>query len=1270
MKQAKVLTLIILFGAGFAYSAHSQNAGINTTGAIPSSNAVLDLNTGNSYNMGLIVPHVTLGASLTTFSPPIANAKTVKDTGMIVYNMNGAQPTGYYCWNGSAWVSVSGAAANAWLLTGNTGTTAGTNYIGTNDSMSFEIKVNGKQRMLFNPNQSCISAGLGNLAKVTTGHNNDAWGNYALVNNTTGSYNSAVGGRTLYTNTSGWGNNAHGHEALYSNTTGHSNSAIGDSALYKNTTGSNNTAVGILASYSNIVASSTTTFGDYAGYNNVQSRCTFIGDSSGYNNTTGKNEALGYFAMGLNTTGTWNTAVGTQALRGNTTASGSTAVGHYAGYNTNADYAVFIGDSSGYSNTSGIRNTAVGYQSLGLNTTGYSNTAIGYTSLYHNITGGQNTAIGYQADYSGTGYGCTAAGYSAMGQTTTGSYNTVSGWNALYGNLTGSSNTAVGSYAGYNSAANQNVFIGDSAGYVNTSGNNNTALGYNANMGSGGLSNATAIGSGATVSSSNSMVFGNNSVTQLEFNGALMPYYGAAYNAGTTGQVLTSQGANTAPKWITPSGSGSGWSLTGNAGTSPGTNFLGTTDGQALEFKVNGQKAGWLDYSSTTANAFYGYEAGNSTTGDSNTANGYLSLYTNVTGNANAALGYGALYNQQYGGNENTATGADALYNNSGSTNTANGYKALYSNQYGAGNIGNGYEALYSNTSGSYNNANGYQALYNISSGSYNNAIGYQALYNNPSGNFNVAIGYQAFYNNSGNGDTDIAIGYKALYSNSSGMSNIAIGNLALYSNTSGAYNTATGVGALHNNTYGTENTAIGYQALYNNTTFGDYNFAGGFQAGFSNTTGQYNTAVGFQALYGNTTGSNNTAIGYNANVGANNLSNATAIGNGATVSSSNTMVFGNSSVTQHEFNGALMPYYGAAYNAGTSGQALVSQGAGVAPQWGAVSVAGGGTGSASFNPNALIFEGPTSTSPLTSSVNMTYNTNHKTLVLGTGTLQSQSAINVFGNINSYFQTLLQNTNSGVNASTDLVVQDDQDSTHYGDLGINSSTYSQAGYQVQSPGDVYFYSNKSNVDIGTVNAGANGIDSIKFTCGGLNKSNLIEVMNPAGITTQVHFAADTILIPIHTAAYTPKYVGEKWIYQHAGDTTECTCVSLTAGRKVDSVTLGSSIGWSSTLTGFASNGSPSYKYTLEHKICTVYVTISSNSNSTSLTFTLPFVPKNSDIQLIPQYISSGIQGNVGVLKYTAGSNVASCATNLAFYNGWGNSGTKGITGLVMSYEIQ
>lgn len=39
-----------------------------------------------------------------------------------------------------------------------------------------------------------------------------------------------------------------------------------------------------------------------------------------------------------------------------------------------------------------------------------------------------------------------------------------------------------------------------------------------------------------------------------------------------------------------PPGSADAWSLTGNAGTTPGTNYLGTSDNQALEIMVNGQR--------------------------------------------------------------------------------------------------------------------------------------------------------------------------------------------------------------------------------------------------------------------------------------------------------------------------------------------------------------------------------------------------------------------------------------------------------------------------------------------------------------------------------------------------------------------------------------------------------------------------------------------------------------------------------------------------------
>lgn len=116
---------------GITPSCFSQNVGINTSGATPSSNAILDLNTGNtSRNLGFIIPHVSL-QSLITFNPPIANANTTSDTGMVVYNTNASvgNGAGCYIWDGGQWVFSDGAPASysntiTSAITGTTSTTA------------------------------------------------------------------------------------------------------------------------------------------------------------------------------------------------------------------------------------------------------------------------------------------------------------------------------------------------------------------------------------------------------------------------------------------------------------------------------------------------------------------------------------------------------------------------------------------------------------------------------------------------------------------------------------------------------------------------------------------------------------------------------------------------------------------------------------------------------------------------------------------------------------------------------------------------------------------------------------------------------------------------------------------------------------------------------------------------------------------------------------------------------------------------------------------
>jgi trimeric autotransporter adhesin len=239
-------------------------------------------------------------------------------------------------------------------------------------------------------------------------------------------------------------------------------------------------------------------------------------------------------------------------------------------------------------------------------------------------------------------------------------------------------------------------------------------------------------------------------------------------------QLMVNMGTPTAPNWQTIV-TGSGWSLTGNGGTS-GTNFIGTTDIQPLLFRINNQWAGKIDYATSTV--FLGYGSGAKDSGyTSNTGIGYKSLNANKSGFWNTANGSGALQNNLTGFS-NTACGQDALFSNTtGQANTANGYQALHLNTTGSANTANGHQALFSNT-GDYNTANGYWALLSNQTGTYNSADGYEAM-----------------------------------LTNETGIDNTASGAMALFGNRTGNYNTGVGTNALYNTTASWYNTAIGYNA-------------------------------------------------------------------------------------------------------------------------------------------------------------------------------------------------------------------------------------------------------------------------------------------------------------------------------------------------------------------------------------------------------------------------------------------------------------------------
>ena len=72
------------------------------------------------------------------------------------------------------------------------------------------------------------------------------------------------------------------------------------------------------------------------------------------------------------------------------------------------------------------------------------------------------------------------------------------------------------------------------------------------------------------------------------------------------------------------------------------------------------------------------------------------------------------------------------------------------------------------------------------------------------------------------------------------------------------------------------------------------------------------------------------------------------------------------------------------------------------------------------------------------------------------------------GSVNGYFQQIIQNTNSGTGASADVIVSNNLGTatTYFGDLGINSSTFTGTG-NFSLPNATYLYSQNGDLSLGT-----------------------------------------------------------------------------------------------------------------------------------------------------------------------------------------------------------
>lgn len=323
----------------FSLKVNCQNIGINNTGATPDASSMLDI---VSTTKGLLIPRMSTAQKNAITSP--ANGLLVFDTDIKSFY--------YYDSSIPAWIKITG---NGWSLTGNSGTSATTNFLGTTDAVSLNFKVNSTLSGFIDYNSSSnMSFGFNALSSNTVGVENTGLGYWALKSNTSGSDNVGIG-----------------YSCLSSNTTGSNNTALGAYSFSLNTSGAQNTAIGFSALGSN-----------WGGCYNVS-----VGGYSLNGNTNGYfNNAFGYGALTSNSTGWYNSAFGYNSLANNTTGEYNCAYGNQSAYNvTDGDNNTIIGYQAGFSGTLPSNNTFIGFKS------GYSNNASG------------NVFIGYQAGYSETG---------------------------------------------------------------------------------------------------------------------------------------------------------------------------------------------------------------------------------------------------------------------------------------------------------------------------------------------------------------------------------------------------------------------------------------------------------------------------------------------------------------------------------------------------------------------------------------------------------------------------------------------------------------------------------------------------------------------------------------------------------------------------------------------------------------------------------------------------------------------------------------------------
>jgi hypothetical protein len=797
-------------------------------------------------------------------------------------------------------------------------------------------------------------------------------------------------------------------------------------------------------------------------------------------------------------TGNFTTVTATTvnaATIGNT---GATLVGTLSG--TNVSGTVTTANAAIYT---GVTNTSTGtyYPVLSTqSTTGNTQSAVNSTLTYNAATGALTTTS-FSGALTGTASTANASIYAGVTNTSTGTYypllstqsttgNTQTAassslsYNAATGTLsaTNFSGTIIGTMATANVAIWEQITNTSSGTYYpmlstqSTSGNTQAAaastLSFNAATGALNATsfNGTVVGSNVTgtVPTSNAAIYAGVTNTS---SGTYYPVLSTQSTTGNTASAVNASlsynaatGALTATSF---SGTVVGSNVTGTVPTANASIYAGVTNTSTGTYYPvlstqsttgNTQSAvnSTLTYNAATgaltATSFSGTVVGSNVTGTVPTAN--AAIYTGITNTATGTY-YPVLSTQSTTGNTQTAASSSLSYNAATGTLSATNFSGTIIGTMATANVAIWEQVTATSTNASYYPMLSTQSTTGNTQAGVNSSLSYNpstgiltttsfsgsgaSLTNLTATNINGTVAtanvslYDQFSSTSVNGTF-----YPSFFDKTSGNGQQWVSSSLSYNPSTGALTSTSFSGSGASLTNLTATNVTGTVATANASIYAGVTS--------SSTNASYFPMLSTQSATGNTAALVNSSLTYNPSSGLLSATTFSGAGTLSTLTTSSTIIA----------SGNIVAASGTISTNTTTG-ALVISGTGGVGVGGNVIVGGN-----------VVVGTPLNYTPLNAPIRVGYN------------------------INGYSQFTIQNANNGNNASTDIaaVANNGSDNDTYVDMGILSSTYSQAGYTLYNPNDGYLI-----VAGNTTTLGGNLIlntyqaNDIIFATGGTQKNN-------------------------------------------------------------------------------------------------------------------------------------------------------------------------------------